>query len=278
MNFAFVTPGYFEVLGVRVIRGRTFGPNDRADSAPVIIVNQAFARRFFGDENPIGRQIRPGFNTQTPREIIGVVANERHVSLEADASPGMYTTFAQVGWGTQIALAVRTAGAPATAAGALREAVTAVDEEMALYDIRTMEQIIGQSVSRPRFAVVLLTAFAAVALLLSAVGVYGVMTQAVAHRTAEFGVRLALGAAPNDLKSLVLRFGGRLALLGLAIGMPAAFLFGRVLSALLTGVDPMAPLAYVSVAAVLSTSVIVAAFFPAIRASRVDPIVALRAE
>ena len=153
VNFAFVTPGYFEVLGVRVIRGRTFGPNDRADSAPVIIVNQAFARRFFGDENPIGRQIRPGFNTQTPREIIGVVANERHVSLEADASPGMYTTFAQVGWGTQIALAVRTAGAPATAAGALREAVTAVDEEMALYDIRTMEQIIGQSVSRPRFAV-----------------------------------------------------------------------------------------------------------------------------
>lgn len=278
VNFAFVTPGYFDALGVAIIRGRDFSTTDRTGSAPVIIVNQAFARRFFGNDDPIGRRIRAGFNTQTPREIIGVVGDERHEALDREAPPGMFGTFAQVGWATQITLAVRTAGAPAAAAAGLREAVAAADSEVPLYDVRTMEEIIGESVSRPRFAVVLLSAFAAVALLLSAVGVYGVMSQAVAHRVTEFGVRLALGAAPRDLSTLVLKFGMRLAALGLMIGLPAAFVFGRVLAALLADVDPSVPMPYVTVAVLLGATVILSALFPARRASRVDPIVALRTD
>ena len=278
VNFAFVTPDYFAALGVPIVRGRDFTAADRSDSAPVIIVNQAFARRFFGDDDPIGRRIRAGFNTQTPREIIGVVGDERHESLSSAAPPGMFATFAQVGWATQVTLAVRTTGPAGTGAAALREAVSGVDPEVPLYDLRTMEQIVAESVSRPRFTVVLLGTFAGVALLLSAVGVYGVMSQAVAQRVTEFGVRVALGAAPRDLRRLVLGFGARLAAFGLAIGVPAALLFGRLLSSLLTGVDPASPSAYAVVALVLGATVVVAAFFPARRASRVDPIVALRTE
>lgn len=278
VNFAFVTPDYFDALGVSIIRGRDFTPADRAGSVPVVIVNEAFARRFFGIEDPIGRRIRAGFNTQTPREIIAVVADERHESLRDEPPPGMFATFAQVGWATQITLAVRTSGDPSGLAGVLREAVAGIDPEVPLYDVRTMEQVVRESVSRPRFTVVLLGTFAAIALLLAAVGVYGVMSQAVAQRLAEFGVRLALGAAPRDLRALVFRFSLRLGVLGLAIGLPVALIFGRVLASMLTGVEPSDPAGYAFVALVLGATVVIAAFFPARRASRVDPIVALRTD
>ena len=277
VNFAFVTPGYFQALGVPILRGRDFSEADRAESVPVIIVNQAFARLFFGERDPIGRRIRPGFNTQTAREIIAVVGDERHVSLGQSATPGIFVTFHQAGWATQLTLAVRTTGAPAAASSALREAVRAADPEVPVYDVRTMREIVSESVSRPRLAVVLLGTFAAAALLLSAVGVYGVMSQAVGQRMTEFGVRLALGAAPGDLSRLVLGFAVRLAALGMLAGVPAALFFGRVLAALLEGIVGATPAACGIVPLTLTLTVIAAALLPARRASRVDPIVALRA-
>ena len=278
VNFAFVTPGYFQALGVRVIRGRDFTAQDGPGTLPVLIVNEAFARLFFGDEDPVGRQVRAGFNTQTPREIIAVVGNERHVGLGVEPAPGMYATFGQMGGTTQLSLALRATTGEASAAAAMRAAVRAVDPEVPLYDVRSMTQVVGDSVSRPRFAVAVTGAFAVVALLLSAVGVYGVMSQAVAQRTSEFGVRLALGAAPADLRRLVLGFGGRLLGAGLLLGIPAAILFGRVLASLLAGVDATALTGYAVVSLVLALSVMLSALLPAIRASRVDPIVALRTD
>ena len=278
VNYAFVTPGYFAALGIPVLEGRDFSTADTPASVPVIIVNQAFARRFFGDASPIGRRIRAGFNTQTAREIIAVVGDERHVSLGETAPPGMYTTFAQVGWARQLTLAVRTTGTPSGASSAVRAAVAAIDPQVPLYEIRTMEQIVADSVSRPRFTVVLIGLFAAVALMLAAVGVYGVMSQAVAQRLMEFGVRLALGAEGRDLGRLVLVAGARLAAWGVALGVPIALLFGRILSHLLPGIDRVDPLAYAGVAVTLALTALVAALVPAYRASRLDPIVALRAE
>ena len=278
VNFAFVTPGYFQALGMRLIGGRDFTAQDRRGTQPVIIVNQSFARRFFRGEDPIGQRVRAGFDTQTPRVIIGVVADERHAALDVPPAPGMYASFNQVGWATRLALAVRTSAGDAAALAALREAVAASDPEVPVYEIRTMEAVLGESVSRPRFAVVVIAAFAVVAVLLSAVGVYGVMSQAVAQRTTEFGVRLALGAAPGDLRRLVLGFGARLMALGLLLGLPLALLFGRVLSALLAGIDARDPAGYTFVALVLGAAVMLSALLPALRASRIDPVVALRTD
>jgi putative ABC transport system permease protein len=277
-NFCFVTPGYFSALAIPVIRGRSFTEADRQSSAPVIIINEAFAKRYFGERDPVGRRLRAGFNTQTPREIIGVVGDERHERLDRTAPPGMYAPFAQAGSASRLTLIVRTAAAPILASDQMRDALRAVDPEVPLYDVRTMDQVVSDSVSRPRFAALLLGVFAAVALLLAAVGVFGMISVVVGQRTPEFGVRLALGATPRDLARLVLLFSLRLAAAGLLIGIPCAMAFSQLLGGLLYGVTALDPVPYAIAAAGLAMIGSAAALIPARRAARIDPLAALRAE
>jgi putative ABC transport system permease protein len=278
VNFAFVSPGYFDALGIPVVAGRRFDTRDRPDSTPTVIVNQSFASRFFPGRDPVGKRIRLGFNTNAAREIVGIVGDERHVALDRDAPPGVFVSYLQYGFSSRLTLVARTAGDPTMASVPLRAAVREIDSDLAVYDVRTMEQIVSASVSRPRFSTLLLGLFAATALLLAAVGVYGVISQIVSQRTREFGVRMALGAAPHDVARLVLRFAATLAASGVAVGVPAALLFARVLSGLLFGVTTANPLTYAVVAAALGGVALLAASIPARRATRVDPLTALRAD
>jgi putative ABC transport system permease protein len=278
VNFSFTTPGYFAAMGIITVRGRDFSDTDRSDSTPVIVINQEMARRYFSGRNPIGMRIRAGFNTNTAREIIGIVGDERHISLDRPAPPGMYTPFAQVGWSSRLTLIARTSTNAGDAAAVMREAVRTVDPQIALYDIKSLEQIVIASVGRPRFSAALLALFAATALLLSAVGVYGVISQVVGQRTQEFGVRIALGAKPVDLVWLVIGFGLRLTVAGVLIGVPAAFAFSRVLRGLLYGVTATDPWTYTAVVVALAVTALLAAALPARRATKLDPLVALRAE
>ena len=278
VNFSLVSPGYFEAMGIPILSGRTFDRTDRRDSAATIVINQSMARRYFGDGDPIGRRIVMGFNTQAPRVIVGVVGDERHVSLDREAPPGVYVSYLQLGAAARLTFVVRAAGDPSGVTSHLRQAVRDIDPQLALYDVRTLEQIVSDSLSRPRFSALLLVVFASAALLLAAVGVYGVISQLVSQRTQEFGVRMALGAAPFDVAQLVVGFGIKLAFAGALFGVPAAFAFSRVLAGLLYGVSPSNPLTYIGVGLLLGVIAILAAAVPARRATRVDPLVALRAE
>ena len=278
VNFAFVSPGYFEAMGIPLLAGRYFDMRDHPDSAPTIVINQSMARRYFGGRDPIGRRITVGFNTRATREVVGIVGDERHVSLDREAPPGVYVSYLQLAAASRLTLVIRTAGDPTAAASIVRDTVSAIDPQLAVYDMRTMEQIVGDSVSRPRFSALLLAIFAATALLLAAVGVYGVISQLVGQRTQEFGVRMALGASPIDVGRLVVGFGLRLAAIGVALGIPAALAFSRLLSGLLYGVNATSPITYAVVSIVLALVATLAAVLPARRATRVDPLLALRAE
>jgi putative ABC transport system permease protein len=278
VNFAFVSPGYFEAMGIPVLRGRAFDGRDRPDGAPTIVVNEGFAERFFPGIDPIGRRIRMGFDTQAPREIVGIVGDERHVALDQAPPPGVFISYLQFGWSARLTLVARASRGTDAAVADMRHVVGQLDPGVPLYDVRTMETIVRESLRRPQFSTALLGMFAVAALLLAATGVYGVISQIVADRTREFGVRYALGATRGDVARLVLRFGGSLALAGTLVGLPAAFAFGRLLSGLLYGVSPGRPLPYLAVAALLALVAVVAALAPARRARRVDPIVALRAD
>ena len=187
-------------------------------------------------------------------------------------------SYLQLAAASRLTLVIRTAGDPAAAASIVRDTVSAIDPQLAVYDMRTMEQIVGDSVSRPRFSALLLAIFAATALLLAAVGVYGVISQLVGQRTQEFGVRMALGASPIDVGRLVVGFGLRLAAIGVALGIPAALAFSRLLSGLLYGVNATSPITYAVVSILLAIVATLAAVLPARRATRVDPLLALRAE
>ena len=278
VNFSFVSPGYFEAMGIPLIAGRYFEMRDRADSSPTIVINQSMARLYFGGRDPIGRRITMGFNTGTPREIVGIVGDERHVSLDREAPPGVYVSYLQLPSASRLTLVIRTAGDPSAAASMIRDTVRAIDPLLAVYDMRTMKQIVSDSVSRPRFSALLLGIFAGTALLLAAVGVYGVISQLVSQRTQEFGVRMALGASPIDVGRLVVAFGVRLAAIGVILGIPATLAFSRVLSGLLYGINAANPMTYGVVCTVLAVVATLAAVLPARRATRVDPLIALRME
>jgi putative ABC transport system permease protein len=278
VNFSFVSPGYFEAMGIPLLAGRFFDGRDRPDSTPTIVINQSMAWRYFGGRDPIGRRITMGFNTRAARQIVGIVGDERHVSLDREAPPGVYVSYLQLPLASRLTLVARTAGDPSAATGLIREAVSSIDPQLAIYDVRTMEQVVSDSVSRPRFSALLLGLFAATALLLAGIGVYGVISQLVGQRTQEFGVRMALGASPVDVGRLVMAFGLRLAIVAAIVGIPAAFAFSRLLSGLLFGVNAANPITYVAVSVVLGAVAALAAVLPARRATRVDPLLALRAE
>lgn len=278
-NYVSVSPKYFAVMGIPLLRGRLFSADDSMSSPRVALISESFAHRYFRDENPVGKKITFGFppDGSITREIVGVVGNVRDVGLVQEPGLMMYVPFAQAPfWGG--VLVVRSTLPTSTVAGSIRQAVAAIDKNLPVTDIETMPSVLEQSVAQPRFRTWLLSAFGLVALLLAAAGVYGVVSYSVASRTREFGVRASLGASPGSIAKLVLREGIALAGAGLIVGLCAALVLARFLSSELYGVGAYDPITFTISMAVLLAVALAACYIPARRAMRVDPMVALRHE
>jgi predicted permease len=285
-GFQMVTPGYFETFGIRLIKGRFFTEQDTAASLRVAMVNETFANQYFSDIDPLTQrvvvsQMIPGSSQSGPEiewQIVGVFHNTRGGDgLRGDDSPVVYVPFWQSPW-PRASVAVRTAGDPERITRSLAEAINSVDPDLPLAGVKTMDQLLSETLSFDRFGMALYGSFAALALLLASIGIYGVMAFTVAQRTHEFGIRMALGAAGGQILSLVLREGVILALLGLGLGLGGAYLVGRAMQSTLYGISALDVRAFSGVAVVLLAAALLACYFPARRASRVDPMVALRDE
>lgn len=275
-----VSPGYFRTVGVPLLAGRDISPQDVVGSPGVVVVNEAFARLHFPGQNPIGAHLLrqpwwPGMPSDF--EIVGVVADERFLGPTTPPDPATYFALAQFEFG-QAYLMVRTAGDPSASIPAIRRALRAIDPRIPLDQIRPMDDVLSSLVAAPRFNGALLGLFAVIALLLAALGIYGVLSHAVTLRSGEMGVRMALGATRARIVLLVVRQGMTLAATGLAIGLAGALIASRALRGLLFQVSPTDPPIFATVAVVLAISALVAAWLPAHRASRVDPAVALRSD
>jgi putative ABC transport system permease protein len=271
-------PGYFRTVGIPLRSGRDFDDHDAGNAKPVVIVNESFARTYFGADDPIGKRLALDmwllFGDNKPmREIVGVVADVKHAG--ADARPVVHVPLAQRPF-NMARLVVKTDGAPGRYVGAIRDAVRSVDEDQPIYDVRTLEERIGMSTGQERFNAWLLAVLSALALLLAAIGLYGVLSYTVAQRTHEMGVRLALGAAGRDVVGLVMRHGLTLIATGLAIGLAGAIALTGLVEGLLFGVTASDPVTLLGVVAILAAVAVVACWVPARRAARVDPHLALR--
>jgi putative ABC transport system permease protein len=280
-DMAIVTPGYFRSIGAPLLQGRDFSEQDDANAAPVLIVNQAFSERFFPGENAVRKRIEPGATSEpggsTMREIVGVVGNAKQSALLPGAEPIYYFPYQQLPWCCPSVL-VRGKAAPLRLEPAIRSAVASLDKQLPIYDVRTLEAILGEDMARPRFQMILLGSFAAIALLLTVVGLYGVLTYSVVRRKREIGVRIALGASRGEVISLVLKRAALLVLLGLSLGLGGAFAGGQILSKMLYGVAPQNPLLLAVACSVLGLTAALAAYSPARRAASIDPMESLRAE
>jgi putative ABC transport system permease protein len=275
-------PNYFRTMGIPFIKGRDFELRDEHTSTPVVIVTESFARQFFPGEDAVGKRIKPGISTwdndpAPMREIVGVVSDIRNRALNTEPKPAYYLPQSQVPF-TQMIVVARTANDPhALITGATRE-VRAIDAEVPVFSVKTMEEYISSSVAAPRFNTTLLAIFAAVALLLTIIGLYGVMSYSVAQRTNEIGIRMALGAQSQDVLGLIVKDGAKMVAIGLALGIGGALALTRLLSTLLFGVTTKDPATFVVIAVLLSIVAMVACYVPAWRATRVDPLEALRCE
>jgi putative ABC transport system permease protein len=269
-----VSPGYFATVGISLMRGRWIDDRDRAGQPLVTLINESAARRLFTGEDPVG-QIISFFGR--PYTIVGIVGNERFMGLDQDVPPAVYPPIAQVPM-TGISLLVRSDGDPAALTAAIRREFREIDPALALYGIDTMTSELRRTTAQPRFSSALVGAFAAMAWLLAIIGVHGVLSYSVAQRVQEIGVRMALGAEPRDVLRLVMREGIVVALIGLAAGIALAFASSRVLSAMLYAVEPRDLTVFAGVAVSLLATALLASYLPARRATRVDPIAALRAD
>jgi putative ABC transport system permease protein len=280
-DFFAIEDGYFKTLGVSMLKGREFTERDNKGAPPVIIVNQAFAQKFFPGEDPLRKRIKPGISTDEDkpamREIVGVVSDVRNRNLSSELRPGYFLPAAQIPF-NQMTLLVRTTNDPHSLITAVQNEVHAMDKEVPVFNVKTMDEYISATVASPRFNATLLMIFAAVALILTIVGLYGVMSYSVAQRTNEIGIRMALGAQTRDVLRLIVSQGFKLVLLGLAIGLVGAFALTRVIASLLFGVTTKDPLTFAAVAGLLALVALLACYIPARRATRLDPLHALRYE
>jgi predicted permease len=280
-DFALVGPGYFHAMRIPIVAGRDFTAAD-SDAAPrVMAINESFARRFFPGRNPIGQRVKLSMSTtekETPwREVVAVVRDFKQRSLDEASRPADFVPYAQ-GLISPLNIVIRTGESPTSVVEHLRELLRKKDPELALYDVKTLEEYVDRSMASARFQTLLLTLFAILALVLTAVGLYGVVAYGVAQRTREFGIRIALGARPTEVMRLVLRAALGMAAAGIGIGVVGAALTTRLLGAALYDVHPLDPATFVTVIATLLLVAVVASSVPARRATRVDPILALRAE
>lgn len=274
----YVSPDYFSAMGVPLRQGRPFDERDRDGAPQVVVISEAMARRFFPGQNPVGQRLTASFHLQQgPREIVGVVGDVKSNGLDDDAAATMYLPFRQAPrpW---INFVARTSSDPRGFVQPVSKAVYAVDKEQALTSVRTMEQVLDESLSGRRFNMTLLMTFAALALTLAAVGVYGVMNYSVMLRRRELGIRIALGARALDVLRLVLGQGLALTLIGVGVGMAGAYALTRLMASLLYGVAATDFLTFFSVSAVIILVGLLASFLPARRATKVDPMIALRSE
>ena len=286
-QFRLVTPDYFRVMKINVQQGRDFTDEDKAGAPPVIIVNEAFVRRFLPEANPFDQQLTIGRNTlDPPRRIIGVVNDTKQFGMDKASPPMVFVPVAQVS-DRLLAIArtfvssyitVRTTVAPLALSEAVKREINAIDATLPLSQIRSMEELVARSVAPQRFNMLLIGLFAGLGVLLAAVGVYGVMSYSVAQRTNEIGIRIALGARSADIVRMVLKQGLGMTLIGVALGLLAAFALTRLMASLLFGVSATDPLTFVAVALLLGGIALFACFVPARRATKVDPMVALRYE
>jgi putative ABC transport system permease protein len=275
-----VSPGYFKTMSIPLLDGRVFTEGDKSDSPPVVIISETMARRFWPNEDPLGKRIKVGRSTSSRPwlTVIGVVKDVRQYELIIEPKPQMYVSYQQAEFFEPRALVIRANFDPLSLAGTVRQTVWEIDKDQPVSDISTMEEVIADSVARQRFSMWLLGIFAGLALVLAAVGIYGVMSYSVAQRTREIGIRMALGAQRSDVLKMTIGGGLRLVLMGAAIGLVAALVLTRVMSSLLFGVSPTDPLTFVSISIVLISVAVLASYVPALRATRVDPMFALRYE
>jgi putative ABC transport system permease protein len=280
VNYRSVSPGYFDAVGVAVVKGRVPDERDTPGAPLVLAVNQSLARRDFPGEDPVGKRISYGVNAQRQPiwfQIVGVVADVRNLELGTEPSPEIYTSYQQDPF-AGMSYVVRSSVEPESLVPAVREAVRGVDRAQPVADVRTLEQLVGEAASAPRFNSMLLGLFACMALLLAAAGIYGVMSYAVTQRTHEIGIRIALGAQGRDVLRFVVGQGMTLALAGVGLGLVAALALTRVMSSLLYGVSATDPLTFAGVALLLTLVALLASYVPARRATKVDPMIALRYE
>jgi putative ABC transport system permease protein len=275
-----ITPGLLDTLGVKLLRGRNITDQDRAGQPKVLLVSESAARKLWPNDDPIGKRMWAGQGSAgggDASEVVGVVSDVRYRAIEVAPVPDVYLPLAQ-SYQSRMRLFVRSALDPSTLAPAVAREVRALDGNLPLSELKTMDDRVADAMWRTRIGAWLLSSFAALAVLLTAIGVFGVMAQAVAQRTAEIGIRMALGAQPRDVLGLVLRRAAVVTTAGIVIGAAVALLLTRLLAALLYGVEPGDPATFVSVAVLLGVTALVAGYVPARRATRVDAIAALRAE
>jgi putative ABC transport system permease protein len=275
IDWRIVSQDFFTVMKIPVIRGRLFTDTDRGDAGNVTIVSQATARRFWGDADPIGRIIRRVAD-QRDSTVIGVVGDVRNLALNQESPAVYYPSVARV-W-PRMDMVVRTEGEPTAIVANVRQAVRALDADIPISNVRTEEAWISANAAQPRLNAVLLGLFSSVALLIAAVGVYGILAYSVNQRTREIGLRMALGASRGGVLRLIVREGMTVGLAGIAIGVAGAFLLGRTMSSLVFGVPVHDPATFTVVTMVLTAVALAACMLPAARASRVDPQEALRGE
>jgi putative ABC transport system permease protein len=268
------SPYFFPALRIPLVRGRHFTDHDRQGSRPVAMISEGFARRFFPDQEAIGKRIREGREWM---EIVGIVGNVKYRSLTFDTDAAYYLPFAQP-YTRRMYLVVRSSEDAAHLAETLRRQIQSVDAGATLAQMATMEQALDQSVSRPRFNTMLLVLFAGIALMLAAIGIYGLIAYWVTQRTHEIGVRMALGAAQADVMRMVVRQGASLAAMGIVIGLGGAFALTRLLETMLFGLGVTDALTFAAAPLGILLVVLLATFIPAFRATRISPVIALRYE
>jgi putative ABC transport system permease protein len=272
---------YFQTMKIPLRAGRDFGPQDFDAKAPAVgIANETMVHQYFPNENPLGKRIRWARAPQVYWfTIVGVVGDVKHFGLDLPEQPGLYTPYTQIDpWKRWMTIVVRTQAEPAGMAAAVKQQIWKVDSKLPITRVETMAEVAASSFAARRFNMLLLSIFAGLALVLAAVGIYGVMSYAVTQRTQEIGIRMALGARGGDVLKLIIKHGMTLTLVGVAIGLGGAFALTRLLASLLFGVTPTDAPTFLAVSGVLIFVSLLACYLPARRATRVDPLVALRYE
>ena len=268
-----VSDGYFKAMGIPLLAGRDFTERDTASGQRVILINETLARTLWPGRNPIGQTV---IYVDVDREVIGVVGDVRHIALEKTPGCEMYLPIRQTYDYSSVDLVVRTTLPPSALASGVRTALKPVAPDLPANEFRTVQQLVDKAVSPRRFVAILLAAFSAFALILASLGIYAVISYAVNQRTQELGIRMALGASARDLQARILLRTLGLAGLGMLIGVIASSILSRLLSGLLFGVTPTDPVTFLAMFVILTTVAAIAGYLPARRASRIDPMVALR--
>src|SRR5581483_2807835 len=273
-----IAPNYFQALGIPLLRGREFTDYDRMDAPSVAIVNESMARRYFAEQDPIGKRIQINIVGQPmPVEIVGVVGDTKQKSVAEETRAEVYVPYLQHPWFLSMVM-VRTKGDPASMMPAIEQAIWSVDKNQSFGYVKTMEQMESESVAQPRFYALLLGLFAVIALILAVIGIYGVMSYSVAQRTHEIGIRMALGAQGKDVLAMIVRQGMTLAATGIAIGLVVSFGMSRVMAGLLYKVSPTDMVTFIGISFLLALTAFLACFVPARRATKVDQLSSLRYE